>query len=342
LLKNILLAGASLTLLASAASAADMPSYPAEAAVVETNPWDAFVSVGAGYTFFDVGDDFGADLEEVDDFNAEARATAAYQFGTFGVQGDMVFNYQSFDLPEIGGFTLLDSTKSTDLAGHAYWRNDSFLLGAFGQYGYTSIDAFESIGLDVDRFYGGAEAQAYWGDFTLYAQAGYQSYDFGFGLDDVDGFFVNAEVRYFATENWKAFLNGGYSTVGLDTDVLGDLDLDFDTFTVGGGTEYRFNNSPISVFANAEYSSSETDGLADIGVLGGEELEFSSVKVMAGLKLNLGSQTLLERDRAGASLNPVSDNFPRNLAGGVGGLLGGLFGGGPVDGGPVDGGLPPT
>ena len=28
---------------------------------------------------------------------------------------------------------------------------------------------------DTDRFYAGGEAQAYWGNFTLYGQGGFQS-----------------------------------------------------------------------------------------------------------------------------------------------------------------------
>lgn len=328
--KTFLLAGAALTVLPAAALAADMPMAPVEEAMVAAaSPWDAYVSAGAGYTFFDVGDNLGledAGLDDFDDFQAEVRTSASYQFASFGVQADMVFNYQSLDLPEVGGFTILDSVKTTDIAGHVFWRNDGFLIGAFGQYGLTSADLFESVGLDVDRVYAGAEAQAYWGNFTLYAQAGYQSADLGFGglgagLDEVDGFFVNAEARYFVTDNWKAFLKGGYNTASLDVEAL-DFELDFDTFTVGGGTEYRFDNSPISVFANAEYINSETDGLTDFGLA--EEGEFDSVKVMAGLKLNLGTQTLIERDRSGASLDPVKDTLFNNIGAGLSGLVGGV------------------
>jgi hypothetical protein len=332
--KTLLLAGTAV-LFAGAANAADMPAYPVEApAVVAANPWDAYVSVGAGYSFFDVGDDLGlggiggGDDLDFDDFQAEVRASAAYQFGgSFGMQGDVVFNYQSFDFPEIlPGLDILDSVKTTDVAGHAFWRNDSFLLGAFGQYGLTSADVIGPLGVDFDRFYGGAEAQAYFGNFTLYAQAGYQNLDLGIdipGLDDVDGFFVNAEARYFATENWKLFVKGGYNTATISADLGGaDFELDFDTFTVGGGTEYRFADSPLSVFANAEYSHSETDGLSDLSGGAIDEGEFGTVKVLAGLKLNLGSQTLLERDRAGASLDPVKDTLFNNLGAGISGILG--------------------
>src|SRR5688500_2555225 len=147
--KTLLLASAA-ALICGSANAADMPAYPTEAAVVAESPWDAYVSVGAGYSFFDVVDALGfggviaggdGDELDFDDFQAEVRATAAYQFASFGVQSDVVFNYQSFDFPEIApGLNILDSVKTTDVAGHAFWRNDSFLLGAFGQYGLTSAD----------------------------------------------------------------------------------------------------------------------------------------------------------------------------------------------------------
>jgi hypothetical protein len=54
---------------------------------------------------------------------------------------------------------------------------------------------------------------------------------------------------------------------------------------------------PLSVFANAEYVERTVENPID-------DEEFSAMRVMAGLKVNFGSETLLDRDRSGATLNP--------------------------------------
>jgi opacity protein-like surface antigen len=282
-LKLFLLSGAA-AVLGMGAQAADMP------APIVSQTWDAFVAAGAGYTWFDA-DDFEFE-DDLDDFAAEIRATASYDFsGGFGVQSDVVFNYQAFAPEAFGAPDDIDfSSKNVDAAGHVFYRTDGYLIGVIGQYGFTS---FDPILPDVDRFYVGGEAQAYWGNFTLYAQGGYQEQSVSAIPDsDFDGFFVKGEARYFAGDNFKLSVRGGYSRLSLEEDD----DFELNTFTVGGGAEYRFADNPISVFVNADYSDAEIEEI---------DLEYSDVRVMAGLKLNLGTQTLLERDRSGATLDPV-------------------------------------
>jgi hypothetical protein len=58
----------------------------------------------------------------------------------------------------------------------------------------------------MTRYYLGGEGQVYWGNFTLYGQAGYSW--LGYSEDDdhaepVDGPFVRGVVRYFHTPNDK-------------------------------------------------------------------------------------------------------------------------------------------
>lgn len=264
--------------LSSSAFAADL-SQP-----VTGSPWDAYVSVGAGFSSFD---NVLFPEDEADGFAGEIRSTAAYRFTNgFGIQSDVVFNYQDLDIDLPGDF----STESTDVAGHAFYRDENFLLGAFGQFGVTD---YGSLDVEIDRFYAGGEAQAFWGAFTLYAQGGWQGQDWGDDLDDdaeVDGFFISAEGRYFATDNLKFSLRGGYDTV----DVAGFFDMD--TVHVGGGVEYRLDASPLSAFLNVDFSQTEVDEY---------DLETNEVRVLAGIKLNLGTDTLIQRDRSGASLDPV-------------------------------------
>jgi hypothetical protein len=61
-------------------------------------------------------------------------------------------------------------------------------------------------------------------------------------------------------------------------------------------TDYRFDNTPYSVFASADYRDGKFDNN------GGKDHE---TRVMVGGKLNFGSKTLFERDRSGASLDPI-------------------------------------
>jgi hypothetical protein len=286
-LKKLLIASASVLALTTASMAADMPADAPVPSVAVDNAWDAFVAVSAGYTWFD-NDAFAVDGEEIDDLAAEARSSASYQFANgFGIQSDLVFGHQSLNEDFFGEDGL--AVSNTDFAGHAFYRNDSYLFGVFGQYGVTSADLFP---LDVDRTYVGGEAQGYFGNFTLYAQGGYQSQDFASAIDeDVNGFFIKGEARYFAGENLKFAVNGGYDKLTVD-----GLDFDVETFKVGGSVEYRFADNPFSVFANVDYASSEIED---------EDFEASEVRLLAGVKLNLGTQTLLERDRAGATLDPI-------------------------------------
>jgi hypothetical protein len=282
-MKMLLIAGTSLIALTTGSMAADMPASGMEPSVAVASAWDAFVAAGAGYTWFD-SDDIGGG--ELDDLAAEIRASAAYQFSNgFAIQSDVVFNHQG-----LGDDVIFDGANvaSVDVAGHAFYRNESFLLGVFGQYGMTSPDI--GFPIDIDRFYAGGEAQGYFGNFTLYAQGGWQGQDLAPIDEEPDGFFVNAEARYFAGDNLKLAINGGYATLGSDDE------FDANTIQVGGSIEYRLDDNPLSVFGNVNYSETEIENT---------DIEFSDVRVMAGLKLNLGTQTLLERDRGGATLDPV-------------------------------------
>lgn len=297
-----LMSGAALTAMTTTVFAADL-SAPYLEPVAVANPWDAFVSGAGGYTWFDA-DDLGFDSADIglDDFAAEARASASYQFhGGFGIQTDFVFNYQALDFGQPDGISV--DNKNVDLAFHAFYRNDRFLVGAFGQYGFSSLNVGGS-GIDTDRYYIGGEAQAYFDRATLYVQGGFQGLDLPFDDEDVDGFFIKGEARYFATDDLKLAIYAGYDTL----DVFG---TDLDTIHVGGTAEYRFTDTPFSAFLDVEYRSTEESSFDE---------EISQTRFLAGVKLNLGTQTLFERDRYGATLNPVRP-----------GALGGLIGFGSLD-----------
>ena len=281
-MRNYLLGATALTMLAgSPAVAADL-FVPGPGATLAEPQWDAFFSAGGGYVWGAV-DDLDL-LGEMDDFAAEVRSTAAFQLDNgFGVQGDLVFKSQGLGIPDLDL-----SATNTDVAGHAFYRSGDFLVGAFGQYGVSSMDM---LPLDIDTTYFGAEAQAYLDRFTLYVQGGYQSQDWGVPDAQVAGYFLTGEGRYFVTDNLKLNLEAGLSTLDLDGDFTSN------TVTLGAGVEYRFDDLPISTFLTVDHSITTYSDAADFSV--------TDTRLLAGVKLNLGTDTLFARDRAGASLDPV-------------------------------------
>ena len=299
-LSLIAAAGLGAVAFSGAAQSADLYAPAPEQYVA--SQWDAFLAARIGYTWFDVPDDTGGvvfigdDDIDLDDWVFDARATGAYIFANnIGFQGDLTMAIQNLGEVDFEGDVGLDA-KTTDLAAHLFYREPgSWLIGVIGQYGFTSFD-FGGEGVDFDRYYLGLEGQAYFGAFTLYAQGGYAnvSMDNDF-TPDADGFFLNGQLRYFATPNWVFVGSAGYQ--GLESSDNG-FTVDFDTLTLGLHTEYRIDNTPFSLTLSYDYTTTNFDAE-------GEDADLDESRIMAGIKLNLGTQTLLERDRAGASLDPV-------------------------------------
>ncbi len=298
-LKLIAAAGISAAALSVSAQAADLYAPVPEQYVA--SQWDAFLAARIGYTWFDVPDEeggffIGEDDIDLDDWVFDARATGAYIFANnIGFQGDLTMAIQNLGEVDFEGDVGLDA-KTTDLAAHLFYREPgSWLIGVIGQYGFTSFD-FGGEGVDFDRYYLGLEGQAYFGAFTLYAQGGYAnvSMDNDF-TPDADGFFLNGQLRYFATPNWVFIGSAGYQ--GLEASQGGDS-LDIDVWTLGLHTEYRIDNTPFSLTLSYDYTNTDFE-------FDGDGADLDESRIMAGIKLNLGTQTLLERDRAGASLDPV-------------------------------------
>ena len=70
---------------------------------------------------------------------------------------------------------------------------------------------------------------------------------------------------------------------------------------MGLGAEAKLPSTPFGVFGNVDYSWANYGGVD----LGSSDLTYSNTRVLVGIKLNLGSDTLIERDRKGASLDPL-------------------------------------
>jgi hypothetical protein len=73
------------------------------------------------------------------------------------------------------------------------------------------------------------------------------------------------------------------------------------TLALGLGTELRLPNSPFSFLLNGEWARTNFPDIPDEP----DSVRVTNVRVMAGIRLNLGTETLIERDRYGATLDPI-------------------------------------
>ena len=282
---------------------------------------DAFLSGAFGRTKYK-GGDISADPVTTRDNSYNLRGSFAYQSPSkLGVQFDAV--YSQDDMKKAKVTTL-------DLAGHAFYRNDKFLLGLFGQYKQPKLrnkNIFDSssdlesalansvinTSSDVlvrDQAFFGAEAQGYFGDLTLTGQVARQNFiNKGSNNSDISGdaykrgSVATAKADYFVNDNWK--VTGGYSF----NNVSGFLSYDTKKYTLG--SEYRLDNYPVSFFA--DYTRNKLS-LDESGASFATS-RFDTDAVMLGMKWNFGSDSLKSRNRSGASLDPISNMGLGNLWG---------------------------
>jgi hypothetical protein len=290
---NKLMLALALSMPAAAAMAADLPrrvAPPVSAPIFAGI--DAFASVSAGYNWGNL-ESFGSSTSANGlELSARGSFSAPISAG-FGVQVDGQYERSAYS---IFGTDLKKNTG--EVAGHMFWRDSNRgLIGVIGQASSTET----SFGLLSDRrYFIGAEGQYYLGNVTLYGQAAYQNANFGFpsfGFSNgikADGFVGAAQLRYFITPDLMIAAKGGYENVS--TSDLGGISLRHSAWLAGGKIENRFYGTPFSVFAEADYRA------GDFNQLSGKENE---TRAQVGVKLNFGSNTLIERDRAGASLDPI-------------------------------------
>jgi hypothetical protein len=164
---------------------------------------------------------------------------------------------------------------------HLSLRNPtSHLFGAFASYG---VDPDEPI-VDV-----GVEGQLYFGNTTLYAQAGYlwrePCCDAGVRP------YAHLIVRHFVTPNFMIAGNLGFDQVNPHLSPPGTR-----LYSWGGELELQPHRGPLSVFA--AYTGTHLDSpTAD---------PRTTHQLRGGLRLALGQQTdLLHRDRYGATLRQM-------------------------------------
>jgi hypothetical protein len=172
---------------------------------------------------------------------------------------------------------------------HAYWRNpDSFALGVWGSY--TGFDAGISSS-DVNQYRVGPEFQIYAGNWTIYGQGYFGELDLGTGTE-ADLWGARGVVRYFAHENLRFDGEVGYHTL----EVTGQ---EIDTLTLALQGNYRFTGTPLTVFGRYQYDRLSSNA----------SIEADLHKFIVGVRGSFGSDSLLDEDRHGATMDTPRNNI---------------------------------
>jgi hypothetical protein len=292
---RLLSSSVALLAMVSSAAAADLTRAPAPLPTVAPLPvFDAYAAVAAGYSW---GRNSKFDLDN-DGARLQGRGSFSYTFApTYGFQADAVLGH---DWAEFSDIDFKDPTTEATLAAHLFWRDPNVgAIGLLAQYsGLKTRYEFggSSASLDSDNYLLGLEGQYFFGNASLYGQLAYHYADVGFFGEDGDGVAVVGQLRYFATPDWLLALKGGYDRVKIDED---SDDITAKAWLVGVKTEYRLANAPLSLFGDLTYSNIKYD------FSGLDFVKDRETRLMVGVKYNFTAPSLLERDRAGASFDPI-------------------------------------
>ena len=248
-----------------------------------------YVSISGGLDNMSISG--GITNQDIDGSAIQVLASGVYMFTpVLGVQGDVHLTWRSFEFDSAD----MDAT-SLDGAVHGFYReSDKFLVGGFVQFGGDRLGT--DIGnLDFSRNYAGAEGQVYVDSLTLSGQLGLQQIEIeqsGLGMG-MDGWFGSLEARYFLTPDFR--IDGRLGVSSYDFDLA---QTTFTTLSIGVGAEYKLENLPVSLFASYDLYSTSVDMPASP--------TFDEHRLLVGAKFAIGEDSLLDRDRNGASLRSVS------------------------------------
>lgn len=326
-------------LLASSAVLAFGAAAPALAA--DGNIVDGFGSFSAGYNELNPGSSTYGGCEEsscgsststngvtANGLDLNARVTVAVPLGgAFGAQADGEYSRTVYHASDDGDSWTQKLNDST-FAAHLFLRDPSKgLVGVVAQR--TSTNG--NFGDGFATYYLGGEAQAFVGRATVYGQLTYGSDDAT--VTDSNGINAKVELRYFPQDNLKLALRGGYEFFKITPDARYNYcwadacSNKVNTVAIGANAEYRLAGSRVSVLGDVDYRAIKLKSRADYGA---GDYEFGrqtagDLRLMVGVKLNFGAGSLFERDRSGASLDPVR-SLGQHVAAFGGGMSGPGFG----------------
>lgn len=177
---------------------------------------------------------------------------------------------------------------------HGYWRDPgSFAVGAFANWQGTSFDGEMS---DLYAVMAGPEAQVYFDKVTLYGQVYLGQLRSTASSEKYNTWGVRGVARYYVQPNMRLSAEAAYFKV--------DLDSAANSVALAAQSDYRFDNSPVSVFGRYQFEHF---------YLSNSSFAFDSHKLLVGLRLSFGSGTLLDEDRAGATMDTFRSNVATNF-----------------------------
>ncbi|MDR3475384.1 MAG: hypothetical protein P4M09_27365 [Devosia sp.] len=260
---------------------------------------DAYATGAAGGATFATTQDLGSDAS-YSGLSLEGGASAEYNAtATLGFQGDVRFRYYVHGAPA-GDFTYGSTDKHFDAAAHGFYRNREELLGGFVQVSGDNVDYTFSDGTDqpvtATTTYAGLEGQKFFHNVTLYGQLAAMRVTQTYG-PPYGGFVGAAELRYFVEPNLRVDMHGQYVRM---SDNAGDVES---IAIVGIGGEYRLDQSRVSFTGSLDYAATKSESSS------GATYTEDHLRALIGLKVDLGSGTLADQDRSGASLKPIQPPF---------------------------------
>jgi hypothetical protein len=188
-----------------------------------------------------------------------------------------------------------DAKSSNVLGMHLSYRDPNRgLLGVFGGYAWSNVKTVNGNSGNYDMAFFGAEAQAYVGNLTLYAQAGRGNNTQGDTREGFNsGWFTRGVARYFLRPDTK--LEAEVSYAQADPYIDGN---DKGKFTGWGvSLDHKlFNVLNYPVYGTLAYRGAYYDATT-------EEDHATEHVVKAGIKVLFGANTLQQNDRYGATLD---------------------------------------
>lgn len=308
MLIRLLTSSAALVFAATVANAADMP-VKARPVLPEAAPQvSGYVEVYGGWasTRFSASECIVGG--PCDTFSQRIRGWALGGAGrgnywiapNMSVQLDAQAEGTSYEI-DVGPTSINSSNHSYLIGGHMNWRDSQRgLIGVFAGAGDAGGLSFLGSQRHVVA---GGEAQLYWNQFTFYVQGGYDTVT-GDSFIEPSAWFVRGTGRYFLTPNTMLEGTVLYANGEVDFREIGPaVSWGFDTWLWEAKLEHRFATTPFSGFVKYRGSQTEYDRLFDGNSF--TEGKVTDHRVVVGLRLYMGDNTLLSNDRRGATLDII-------------------------------------
>lgn len=197
-----------------------------------------------------------------------------FDFDNYGLNGGFSHDFSNGTMLQVDGeMGRFDTGGGSCCVGFSYGavhygvRNDSYSYAGF----IGLQDFFGYSGAEI-----GVEGQWFFSSATLNGSLGFMDFD---DLD-VSATNVGLDGAWFFTPNFALTGVIGYTEIESGGS-------DFDATTLGVGGEWRFSNSPASLvfgYRNADFDGGDSDAWT------------------IGFNVDLGTESLQERSRSGASL----------------------------------------